>query len=130
MSKLVLVVDDSMLIRHTVCRFLEERGFSVESATNGRDALDSITRQLPDLVITDLQMPGMSGNQLISALKRQPATANLPVVVLSSCNRFEDEVEDQIEYAICKDIDIEEQLEKALIETLGSASANSASAGR
>ena len=40
MSVVALVVDDSMLIRHTVCRFLEERGFTVESATNGQEAVD------------------------------------------------------------------------------------------
>ena len=55
-----LVVDDSMLIRHTVCRFLEERGHSVESATNGEEALTIVKRIHPDIIITDMQMPRMS----------------------------------------------------------------------
>ena len=57
----VLVVDDSMLIRHVVCRWLEERGFEVESASNGLEALNRISEKAPDVIITDLQMPNMSG---------------------------------------------------------------------
>ena len=47
MPLLALIVDDSMLIRHTVCRFLEERGFVVESAANGREALEALERMIP-----------------------------------------------------------------------------------
>ena len=63
MPRNVLVVDDSMLIRHTVCRFLEERGHSVESATNGEEALPIVNRIHPDIIITDMQMPRMSGTE-------------------------------------------------------------------
>ena len=66
MSLVALVVDDSMLIRHTVCRFLEERGFTVESATNGQEALEALKRIRPDIVITDMQMPKMDGSELIT----------------------------------------------------------------
>ena len=64
MSTVALVVDDSMLIRYTVCRFLEERGFTVESATNGVEALHVLARVQPGLIITDMQMPQMSGSEL------------------------------------------------------------------
>src|SRR5437588_12628201 len=60
-SLTALVVDDSMLIRHCVCRFLEEHGFSVESATNGQEALEALQRVMPDLIVTDMQMPKMGG---------------------------------------------------------------------
>ena len=75
MSLVALVVDDSMLIRYTVCRFLEERGFAVESATNGEEALDVLKRIKPALIVTDMQMPKMSGTELITALKGNPETA-------------------------------------------------------
>src|ERR1700757_4042478 len=78
-----LVVDDSMLIRHTVCRFLQERGFSVESATNGQEALEIIKQNRPDLIITDMQMPKMSGSELITALKAQPETSEIPTVIVA-----------------------------------------------
>ena len=77
MSVAALVVDDSMLIRHTVCRFLEERGFAVESATNGREALEVLKRMRPDIIITDMQMPMMSGSELITAVKSDPALAGI-----------------------------------------------------
>ena len=69
MSMLALVIDDSMLIRHTVCRFLETRGFTVETASNGIAALEALKSIRPDLIVTDLQMPKLSGYQLIDALK-------------------------------------------------------------
>src|SRR2546421_1017793 len=82
MPRVALVVDDSMLIRHTVCRFLEERGFAVESATNGKEALEILNTVLPHLIITDMQMPKMDGTELITSLKSAPVTANIPIVIL------------------------------------------------
>ena len=79
-----LVVDDSMLIRHTVCRYLEERGFAVETAANGQEALETLKRLHPDLIITDMQMPKMGGTELITALKSNAETANIPIVIVSS----------------------------------------------
>ncbi len=120
MPQVALVVDDSMLIRHTVCRFLEERGFSVESATNGLDALALLQTILPDIIITDLQMPKMTGFELIRAVKGNPHTARIPVVVLASQQPGLAAKENRADYAICKDIDIEQQLESALNAALRS----------
>jgi CheY-like chemotaxis protein len=114
MSLMALVVDDSMLIRHTVCRFLEERGFAVESATNGHEALQALQRIHPDIIITDMQMPRMSGSELITVLKREPATANIPIVIVAGKQSGFDQTEKWAAFAIFKDIDIEEQLGKAL----------------
>jgi CheY-like chemotaxis protein len=114
MPVVALVVDDSMVIRHTVCRFLEERGFAVEAASNGREALDVLNRVLPALVITDMQMPAMSGTELISALKDKPQTASIPIVILTGRSSGFDQSESRAEFTIFKDIDIQEQLEKAL----------------
>ncbi len=83
MSLVALVVDDSMLIRHTVCRFLEERGFAVESATNGQEALEVLKHIAPDIVVTDMQMPKMDGSELITALKSQASTKNIPIVIVA-----------------------------------------------
>ena len=51
-----------MLIRHTVSRFLEQRGFAVTSATNGLEAMQILDDLLPDLIVTDLMMPKMTGS--------------------------------------------------------------------
>ncbi len=124
---LALVVDDSMLIRHTVCRFLEERGFSVESATNGLEALDTLRRVRPDLIITDMQMPKMGGSELITALKADPRTAQIPIVIVAGKHSGFNQTEKRANFTIFKDIDIDSQLMNAL-ESLQQPKANAAKA--
>jgi CheY-like chemotaxis protein len=124
MDKVALVVDDSMLIRHTVCRYLEERGFDVESATNGLDALEILKKVRPDIIVTDLQMPKMDGCQFIDALKSRPETAGIPIVILAAKNRriSQNDVEKLANFVISKDIDIVDQLQRALEAALPSSS--------
>jgi CheY-like chemotaxis protein len=119
MSVVALVVDDSMLIRHTVCRFLEERGFAVESATNGLDALEVLKRVRPDIIITDMQMPKMSGTELITAVKNEPALASIPIVIVAGKQSGFEQTETRANFTIFKDINIEDQLAKALRVVLG-----------
>ncbi len=111
---IALIVDDSMLIRYTVCRFLEQRGFSVESATNGAEAVEVLGRVEPDLIITDMQMPKMSGGELITELKSQRTTASVPIIVIAGRSSGYDEAETRADFTIFKDIDIDVQLGKAL----------------
>lgn|SRR5512135_1059367 len=122
-GRVALVVDDSMLIRHTVCRFLEERGFVVESATNPVEALETLTRVEPHVIITDMQMPRMSGSEFITALKADPRTATIPIVILAGRQSGFQESEKRANYAIFKDIDIEAQLQIALSAALGAPAA-------
>jgi len=116
MAGTALVVDDSMLIRHTICRFLEERGFQVEAASNGKEALEIVNRTPPALIFTDLQMPQMSGPELITELKSHPETAAIPIVVVAARRRAgETLIENRAQFVIYKDIDIDEQLDKAVL---------------
>ena len=130
MPRVALVVDDSMLIRHTVCRFLEERGFSVESASNGQEALETLKRIRPDIIITDMQMPKMNGGEFITALKTHPVTANIPVVIVAGRQSGFDESEKRAQFAIFKDIDIETQLAKALETVLIAPAAKGQASGK
>jgi CheY-like chemotaxis protein len=75
----------------------------------------------PDLIITDVKMPRMSGTELISALKSKPATAKIPIIIVAGRSGF-DTSEKRADFAIYKDIDIESQLEKGLKKVLGKAS--------
>jgi CheY-like chemotaxis protein len=118
-GRVALVVDDSMLIRHTVCRFLEERGFAVESATNPVEALEILSRVEPHVIITDMQMPRMSGSEFITALKADIRTAAIPIVILAGRQSGFQDSEKRANYAIFKDIDIESQLTIALTAALG-----------
>lgn len=119
MPAVALVVDDSMLIRYTVCRSLEERGFTVESATNGAEALQILERLQPDVIVTDMQMPKMSGSELITALKNNPATSSIPIIIVAGRASGFDENENRANFAIYKDIDIQSQLAKALDAVMG-----------
>jgi two-component system chemotaxis response regulator CheY len=118
-----------MLIRHTVCRFLEERGFAVESATNGQEALEVLKRVRPNIIITDIQMPKMNGSEFITAVKNQPAFAGIPIVIVAGRQSGFEHTEKRANYMIFKDIDIEDQLAKALQAVLG-AKGQAAKSGR
>jgi CheY-like chemotaxis protein len=122
MPMLALVVDDSMLIRYTVCRFLEQRGFAVEAASNGAEALEVLARVQPALIVTDMVMPKMSGAELITTLKSKPETAGVPIIIVAYKLGGFDQTEKRADFAIYKDIDIEAQLGKALDAVLGKAS--------
>ncbi|HWG40386.1 MAG TPA: response regulator [Candidatus Acidoferrales bacterium] len=111
---LALVIDDSMLIRHTVCRFLENRGFKVETAANGMAALEVLELIWPDLIITDLQMPKLSGYQLIDRLKANEKTAGIPILVLAAKPSADIPLDSRVHSFIYKDLNVEEQLHQAL----------------
>ena len=111
-----------MLIRYTVCRFLEERGFTVEAATNGAEALQILERVRPDLVVTDMQMPKMSGSELITAVKGKPETAEIPIIILANRASGSDKSETRASFHIYKDIDTEAQLARTLDELFGKSS--------
>jgi DNA-binding response OmpR family regulator len=79
----VLVVDDDELLREQLAMVLERLGHSVIMAENGRAGLEAAERDAPDLVITDLSMPGMDGFELLERLKAGTRTQHIPVIVVS-----------------------------------------------
>jgi CheY-like chemotaxis protein len=81
-----LVIDDSTTIRHLVRRMLEELfpGCQVQEAAEGRSAIRSLTQQRTDLIITDLEMPGMDGTRFLETLRGNPLLRRKAVIVLSS----------------------------------------------
>ena len=80
----VLIVDDDELIRETLCELVEMVGCSAVVAANGREALNVMTEHRPCLVIVDLLMPVMSGNELLEVMRTEPTLADIPVVVSTS----------------------------------------------
>lgn len=114
MSLIALLIDDSMLIRHTVGRFLETRGFSVETASDGAAALETLKTIRPDIIFTDLKMPRLDGYALIDALKTNPETAGIPVLVLAAKPSSGDLKGTGAQSIIYKDLNVEAQLIQAL----------------
>ncbi len=70
-TKSILLVDDEEAIRETLSRFLRRKGFAVTTASTGEDALAAASRSAPDMVVSDLNMPGMGGVELIARIKRR-----------------------------------------------------------
>ncbi|MCX7829156.1 MAG: response regulator [Thermanaerothrix sp.] len=83
-SKSVLVVDDASIIRNGLKHILLEMGLSVMEASNGNEAYNIFLSSTPDLLITDLIMPGMDGFALMSRFRGNPSTAKKPIIVVSS----------------------------------------------
>src|SRR5262249_36291044 len=79
-QKKILVVDDEAQITKVLQRGLESAGYQVRSANNGRAGLESFRAWLPDLVITDLSMPGFDGLELCSRIRQ---LSEVPLLVLS-----------------------------------------------
>jgi signal transduction histidine kinase/DNA-binding response OmpR family regulator/ligand-binding sensor domain-containing protein len=79
----LLVVDDEANIRDLLTQELSEAGYTVTTASNGRDALARIRRQRPDLVILDVMMPEMNGFDVAAVLRNDPATLDIPIIILS-----------------------------------------------
>ena len=80
----LLVIEDNEDNRDIIVRRLVRRGFTVTSAINGFDGLRVAKDTLPDLILLDLQMPGMDGYEVLRQLKAFPPTATIPVIVLTA----------------------------------------------
>jgi CheY-like chemotaxis protein len=83
-NKSVLIVDDEADLRDSLRELLEEEGYSVEVAADGREALDRLSAIRPCVVILDLIMPIMSGNEVYDAMQADPTLATIPVIVATS----------------------------------------------
>ncbi|MHB1414864.1 MAG: response regulator transcription factor [Chloroflexota bacterium] len=87
----VLVVDDEEYIVDLLSLLLEDDGHEAMRAYNGRDALEMVTRDHPALVIADVMMPLMDGEELVRAIKQNPSTAHTPVVLMSALGAMRDD---------------------------------------
>jgi two-component system chemotaxis response regulator CheY len=79
-----LVVDDEADLRFVLRRCFDRAGYAVSEAGDGAAALRSVREVRPDLVVTDLVMPVMTGFELIQRLRADPVTAGIPIIVVSS----------------------------------------------
>jgi len=81
----VAVVDDTPEARRLIRRILQSQGdFEIFEATNGREAIELVSKELPDLVILDLMMPDVNGFMVLDELRAKPETANIPVIVATA----------------------------------------------
>ena len=93
MSKRLLIVDDEPNLLRAVAACFKTEGYEVNTARSGREALLQLAEAVPDLLISDIRMPGMDGYQLARQLRGSPRTALVPIVFLTA----KDETTDRIE---------------------------------
>ena len=87
----ILVVDDEAPIVKVVSKRLEIEGFAVSVATDGEDGIRKARAEQPALILLDLMMPKMNGFEACTALKSDPATRQIPIIILSAKTQEEDE---------------------------------------
>ena len=82
--KKVLIVDDEEDMLKVLGKRLTVSGYSVITATNGRDAIVLAHSQHPDIIVLDVVMPGMDGGEVVAELKKHPSTRSIPVILLTA----------------------------------------------
>jgi DNA-binding NarL/FixJ family response regulator len=93
MSKRLLVVDDEPNLLRAVAACLRAEGYEVATARGGADALVTLAQTLPDLIISDIRMPGMDGYALAHRIRASPRTALIPIIFLTAKDQKPDRIE-------------------------------------
>ncbi len=81
---MILIVDDTDTNRKLCSAILEQSGYQTREATNGREGLQAVTVERPELILLDVQMPVMNGVETLKRLKADPATRDIPIVALTA----------------------------------------------
>jgi twitching motility two-component system response regulator PilH len=82
----ILIVEDSLSEMELMSHYLRQSGYMVINAVTAKDALRMVIEQKPDVIITDVVMPGISGFELCRSLKKDPITEGIPVIICTSKN--------------------------------------------
>jgi CheY-like chemotaxis protein len=88
--KNILVIDDNEEVRSVVTSVLRNFGFEVREATSGESAIEMVLSKKPDLIISDVRMPGMDGHRLLSAIRDLQVTASTPFIMMTGCASRDD----------------------------------------
>jgi twitching motility two-component system response regulator PilH len=115
----ILIVDDSPTEVHVIQTILEKNGHEVVVATSGEEGVVAAKQVIPDLVLMDVVMPGMNGFQATRQLSKQPETASIPVIIVTTKDQETDKVWAMRQGA--KDYIVKPVQEKALIERVNMA---------
>ena len=115
MGKRILAVDDEIDVLLIVKTALQTEGYEVDTASNGPDALALTKENRPDLILLDVMMPGMSGFDVLRALKAEDATATIPVIMLTGVSergKIQEALASGTEYYIVKPFEFHDLISK------------------
>ena len=90
--KKILVVDDSPTERHVLVDLLTKNGYQVITAESGEEGVEKAKKELPDLVLMDVVMPGLNGYQATRTLTREESTKHIPIIVCTSKSQETDKI--------------------------------------
>ena len=122
--KRILVVDDSITVREVERKLLENHGYHVEVAVDGMDGWNAVRSATYDLVVSDVDMPRMTGIELVNSIKQDPHLKSLPVMIVSYKDREEDRMaglEAGANYYLTKSSFHDETLLNAVVDLIGEA---------
>ncbi|MDM8354696.1 hybrid sensor histidine kinase/response regulator [Pandoraea communis] len=120
--KRVLVVDDSLTVRELERKLLAARGYDVSVAVDGMDGWNAVRSETFDMVITDVDMPRLDGIELVSLIKRDARTADVPVMIVSYKDREEDRqrgLDAGADYYLAKGSFHDDTLLRAVVDLIG-----------
>jgi CheY-like chemotaxis protein len=83
----ILLIEDSRFLRSAMEKILSKAGHSVTGVADGREGLVAASADLPALILLDMMLPGLDGTAVLKALKKDPATAKIPVIVLTGLSQ-------------------------------------------
>jgi DNA-binding response OmpR family regulator len=92
MGKTILVVDDDPATLKLVGVILDQEGYDVVPARSGEEGLERARLQHPDLILLDVMMPGLDGYEVVQRLRTDPATARVPILMLTAKSDLEDQI--------------------------------------
>lgn len=90
MAKKILVVEDDKFLRELIAQKIMKEGYDVIEAVDGEKGAESIKKEKPDLVLLDLILPGIDGFEVLAKMKSDPATNQIPVIILSNLGQKDD----------------------------------------
>lgn len=91
MASKILVIEDDPVIQMLISQTLRREGYEIVTASDGSEGLRKVKETQPNLVVLDISMPGLDGYQVCHYLRQDPATANLPIIMVTAMARPSDQ---------------------------------------
>ena len=112
MKKRILVVDDDARLVFLIRELLEAHGYEVIAAQDGEEAVEKTRRIKPDLVLLDVRMPKMDGDEVYMSLRAEPSTKHIPILMLTGLRSEKEIAENKEENILAKPVNLQVLLVK------------------
>ena len=89
MASKILIIEDDKFLRGLIAQKLKAEGYEVIEAAEGREGLEKVKKEKPNLILLDLVLPGIDGFEVLKKIKEDPSTSFLPVIILSNLGQKE-----------------------------------------